>query len=65
MKNTVAIRRPNYFAYRRRAFIRSTVCPFPNAAKAGYFLERLLNAAMAAAITVGVVVISMFVFTVF
>ena len=65
MKNTAIIRRPNYAACRRRAYIKVNSSPFPNAAKAGYFLERILDGALAAATTTAVVVILLFVFTVF
>lgn len=64
MKTTALIRRPNYAACRRRAFIRSNACILPNAAGHRYFLEKLLDAALAAATTVGVVAILMFGFTV-
>ena len=64
MKNTAAIRRPNYAAYRRRAFIHTNANSFPNAANGRYFLEKLLDTALAAATTVGVVVIMVFVFAV-
>lgn len=65
MKNTAAIRRPNFAACRRRAFVRTNVSAFPNAAKGRYFLEKLLDAALAAATTLSVVVILVFIFTVF
>lgn len=64
MKTTAVIRRPNYAACRRRAYVRANVNAFPNAAKARYFLEKLLDAALAAATTMGVVVILLFIFTV-
>ena len=65
MKQTAAIRRPNFAASRRRAYARSNASPFPNAAGARYFLEKLLDAALAAVTTVSVVVIFVFIFTVF
>ena len=65
MKNNAAIRRPNYAACRRRAFLRSAWNFLPNAADLPYYLEKLLDAALAAATTIGVVVILLFVFTVF
>lgn len=65
MKNTAVIRRPNFSACRRRAFLRSIRSFLPNAADTGYFLEKLLDAALAAATTVAVVVILLFVVTVF
>ncbi|MBR2889660.1 MAG: hypothetical protein IKC09_05230 [Oscillospiraceae bacterium] len=65
MKNTAAIRRPNFAACRRRAYIRTNHNPFPNAARAGYFLEKVLDGALAAATTLAVVVILLFVVTVF
>lgn len=65
MKNTAVIRRPNFAACRRRAFKRSIWSFLPNAAGARYFLEKLLDAALAAATTLAVVVILLFVFTVF
>lgn len=65
MKTTAAIRRPNYAACRRRAYVRANANPFPNAAKGRYFLEKLLDAALAAATTVGVAVTLLFMFTVF
>ena len=64
MKTTALIRRPNYAASRRRAFIRANASILPNAASRRYFLEKLLDAALAAATTLGVVVILMFSFTV-
>lgn len=64
MKTTATIRRPNYAACRRRAFIRSSACILPNAASHRYFLEKFLDAALAAATTVGVVVALMFSFVV-
>lgn len=65
MKTTAAIRRPNYAAYRRRAANRVNANVVPNAAQGRYFLEKLLDAALAAATTMAVVVILLFVFTVF
>ena len=64
MKNTAIIRRPNYAACRRRAFMRSTACILPNAAGYRYFLEKLLDAALAAATTVAVVTALIFSFLV-
>lgn len=64
MKTTAVIRYPNYAASRRRAHKRSIACILPNAADSRYFLEKLLDAALAAATTLGVVVILMFSFTV-
>ena len=64
MKATAMIRRINYAACRRRAFIRTNASILPNAAGRGYFLEKLLDAALAAATTVGVVVALMFSFLV-
>ena len=65
MKTTAVIRYPNYAASRRRAHKRAIACVLPNAAGAGYFLEKLLDAALAAATTLGVVVILMFSFLIF
>ncbi len=65
MKTAALIRRHNYAAFRRRAFIRSNARILPNAAQGRYFLEKLLDAALAAATTVGVVVALMFSFIVF
>ena len=65
MKNTATVRRPDFAACRRRAYIQSHRCIFPNAARTGYFLERLLDGALAAATTLGLVVMVIFVFTVF
>lgn len=65
MKNTAVIRRPNYAAARRRSYRRTNACAFPNAANGRYFLEKLLDAALAAVTTMGVVVIFVFIFTVF
>lgn len=64
MKATAIIRRTNYAACRRRAFIRANASILPNAAKGRYFLERILDAALAAATTVAVVVALMFSFLV-
>ena len=64
MKTTAVIRYPNYAACRRRAQKRSLACILPNAAQASYYLEKLLDAALAAATTLGVVVALMFTFTV-
>ena len=65
MKNTAAVRRPNFAACRRRALLRSVWSLLPNAADARYFLEKLLDAALAAATTVAVVVCLIFIFAVF
>jgi hypothetical protein len=65
MKNTAAIRRPNYAACRHKAFLRSVWSFLPNSAGVRYHLEKLLDAALAAATTVAVVVCLIFVFTVF
>lgn len=65
MKNTAAIRRPNFAACRRKAFLRGVWNFLPNAAGARYFLEKFLDAALAAATTVAVVVCLIFIFTVF
>ncbi len=65
MKQSVLLRRPNYAACRRRAHVRSHVSAFPNAAGAGYFLEKLLDSALAAVTTLGVVAIFLYIFTVF
>lgn len=65
MKTTAAIRHTNYFACRRRAHNRSIASILPNAATGSYFLEKVLDAALAAATTLGVVVILMFSFVVF
>lgn len=65
MKNTAAYRRPNYAACRRRAMLRSIWSFLPNAANAQYYLEKLLDAALAAATTVAMVVCLIFIFTVF
>lgn len=64
MKTTAVIRRPNYAACRRRAFLRSNARFLPNAANGRYFLEKLLDAALAAATTIGIVVSLMFLFVV-
>lgn len=65
MKQTAVVRRPNYAACRRRAF-RQTIWSFlPNAADIRYYLEKLLDAALAAAVTVAMVVCLIFIFTVF
>ena len=65
MKNTAVVRRPNYAAYRRRALLRSVWSFLPNSAGTRYFMEKLLDAALAAATTLAVVVCLIFVFTVF
>lgn len=65
MKTAALIRRHNYAAFRRRAFIRANARVLPNAAQGRYFLEKLLDAALAAATTIGVVVALMFSFIVF
>lgn len=65
MKTTALVRYPNYEACRRRAHRRSMACVCVNAAERRYFLEKLLDAALAAVTTLGVVVILMFSFTVF
>lgn len=65
MKHTAIIRRPNYAACRRRALMRSVRNILPNAAGIGYFLEKLLDAALAAVTTLAVVVCLIFVITVF
>lgn len=65
MKNSAVIRRTNYAACRRRAFLRSVWNFLPNAADARYYLEKLLDAALAAATTLAVVVCLIFIFTVF
>ena len=64
MKATAIIRRINFAACRRRAFIRANASILPNAAGGRYFLEKLLDAALAAATTVAVVVALMFSFLV-
>lgn len=64
MKTTAVIRRPNYAAYRRRAKAYANASVLPNAADSRYFLEKLLDAALAAAVTVAVVVCLIFIFTV-
>ena len=64
MKATAIIRRINYAACRRRAFIRTNANILPNAAGGRYFLEKLLDTALAAATTVAVVVALMFSFLV-
>ena len=55
----------DFAACRRRAYIQTHRYAFPNAARAGYFLERLLDGVLAAATTLGLVVMVIFVFTVF
>jgi hypothetical protein len=65
MKNATAIRRPDFAACRRRAYIQTHRCIFPNAAGTRYFLERLLDGVLAAATTMGLVVMVIFLFTVF
>jgi cytosine/uracil/thiamine/allantoin permease len=60
MKTATAIRIPNYAARRRRCTVKAL---FPNAASARYHLGKLLDAALAAATTIGVVVSLMFAFT--
>ena len=65
MKNATAVRRPDFAACRRRAYIQTHRCDYPNAAQAGYFLERLLDGVLAAATTLGLVVMVIFMFTVF
>ncbi len=60
MKTATAIHIPNYAA-RRRCRIRRAI--YPNAASANYHLSRLLDAALAAASTVGVVVSLLFAFS--
>lgn len=65
MKQSAVIRRPNYDACRRRAFRKSVWSFLPNAADIGYYLEKLLDAALAAAITIAMVVSLIFIFTVF
>ncbi len=65
MKNTAVIRRPNYAACRRRAQNRNIWSFLPNAAGTRYYLEKLLDAALAAATTVAVMVCLIFIFTVF
>ena len=65
MKATAIIRRIDYAACRRRAFRRANACFLPNAAGTRYFLEKLLDAALAAATTIGVVAALMFSFIVF
>ena len=65
MKNIAVIRRPNFDACRRRGYRRANAYAFPNAAKGGYFLEKLLDIILAAATTVAVVVALMFMFIVF
>ena len=64
MKTAAIIRRHNYAAFRRRAFIRTNAHALPNAAGHRYFLEKLLDSALAAATTIGVVVALMFSFIV-
>ena len=50
----------NYYTCRR-----STPCRYPNSAGRRYFLEKLLDTALAAAITVAVVAILLFLFILF
>ena len=64
MKTTAVIRYPNYAACRRRAQKRSLACILPNAAQARYYMEKLLDTALAAVTTLGVVVALMFSFTI-
>ena len=64
MKHIAVFRRPNYSACRRRALLRSVRNILPNAAGMRYFLEKLLDAALAAATTLAVVVCLIFVITV-
>ena len=59
MKTANAIRIPNY-TVRHRRVVRAA---FPNAATTRYHIGRLLDAALAAATTLGVVVSLMFAFT--
>lgn len=61
MKSTTAIRRPNYAAYHRRRVCRVA---YPNAAGIRYHLNRLLDVALAAATTVGLVASLLFAFMV-
>lgn len=49
----------NYYTRRR------TPCRYPNSASHRYFLEKLLDTALAAAITVAVVAILLFLFILF
>ncbi len=65
MKLSAALRRPNFAACRRRAHNRAIASAYPNAAGARYFLEKLLDAALAAVTTLGLVSIFFYVFTVF
>lgn len=58
MKATITARPACYYAASRR----STANRFPNAASRRYFWERTLDAALAAAITVAVVTILLFLF---
>jgi hypothetical protein len=60
MKTATAIHIPNYAA-RRRCRARRAI--YPNAASAKYHLGRVLDAALAAASTVGVVVSILFAFS--
>lgn len=60
MKTTAAIRRYNPSSCRRR----TAANPFPNCASTRYFLEKILDAALAAVTTLGVVVAMLFLFTV-
>jgi hypothetical protein len=60
MKTTTAIRIPNYAVHRRRCAARSA---FPNAATTRYHMNKLLDAALAVAATMGVVVSLGFAFT--
>ena len=64
MKAIAIIRRTDYAACRRRAFRRANASFLPNAAGTRYFLEKILDAALAAATTVGVVTALMFTFLV-
>ena len=65
MKNTAAVRRPNYAAYRHKAFLRGVWSFLPNSAGVRYHLGKLLDVTLAAATTLAVVVCLIFVFTVF
>lgn len=65
MKTNAIIRRTNFAASRRRAFLRNIWSFLPNAADLRYYLEKLLDAALAAATTIAMVVILIFVLTVF
>ena len=60
MKNTAIIRRPNYAACRRRAYIKVNSSPFPNAADPHYFIDKLVDGALAVVTSLGTLTILFF-----